>query len=391
MLKHVINFLIDEEDFNEEEAKIKAESYEDDYSSFEDDYDCIFDEIDDKYIRQDDSGWCCGKEIVTHIDNLFYCDYSGNYFSEKYYYQLEVYESGKFLSSYYQGDLHLFDLYYWQDGNIHEYPEPEPEEEEEEEEEYNFSYHGSSPAIFADYSEPKIGFEIEKEDIEAKESIYAHDLQRKTGWGKENDGSLDSHSGFELVSPVFPLHKPLEYFESKFKEVEKLINADYSKSCGGHINYSNPLYNSEELLNEVSGWIPLIYSLYEYRLKNNYCEGKSVESLKNDRVKYQAINIKSKCLEFRIFPAVKNVKNLLWRLRLIQIMDLNKTWNPLKVISYMTDESHDLHKLLIEIFSYEKLISKVYRVAFFSESMTGHIINQETVNQFTQSIQSKIK
>jgi hypothetical protein len=391
MEKHIINYLIHTERMNEEEAKLKAESYENDYSLFEEEFYAVFDEIDECYISQDDSGYCQGQDIVTHIDNLFYCDYSGNYFSKSHYVEIDVNNTRKVLSSYYQNDLHLFDLYYWSDGEIYEEPEPEEEEEEEEEEEYNFSYHGSSPAIFADYSEPKIGFEIEKEDIDAKESIYAYDLQRKTGWGKENDGSLNSDSGFELVSPVFPLHKPLEYFESKFKEVENLINADYSKSCGGHINYSNPLYNSEDLLNEVSGWIPLIYSLYEYRLKNTYCEGKSLDKLKEDRVKYQAINIKSRCLEFRIFPAVKNVKNLLWRLRLIQLIDLNKTKSPAKVIEFMSNEGHELHKHLIQVFPLEKLIQKINKVAKFSEELTGEIINQDTINQFTQSIQSKIK
>jgi len=385
MQEHFINYLIHFERMNEDEAKLKAESYENDYSLFEEEFETTWDEIDECYISQDDSGYCHGKEIVTHIDNLFYCDYSGNYFSKKYYRECEVEDTSKVYSSYYS--FADFDLYYWDcDGLIHEEPEPE----EDEEDNYNFDYHGSSPAFFANYNEPKVGFEIEKEDYSAMESIYAHDLQRETGWGKENDGSLGS-GGFELVSPVFGLHSPLEYFELKFNRIANLINADYSSKCGGHINYSHPDFSSEDLLSEISGWIPLIYSLYQHRLNNNYCSAKSVESLKNDRVKYQAINIKSKCLEFRIFPAVKNVKNLLWRLRLIQIMDLNKTWNPLKVIGYMTDETHDLHKLLIEIFSYEKLISKVHRVAFFSESMTGHIINQETVNQFTQIIQSKIK
>ena len=41
--------------------------------------------------------------------------------------------------------------------------------------------------------------------------------------------------------------------------------------------------------------------------------------------------------------------------------------------------------------AFEKLISKVHRVAYFSESMNGHTFDQETINQFTKSIQSKIK
>jgi hypothetical protein len=382
----IIDYLVDYESFSYEMAKIKEEEYSNNESDFLEDYECIFDEIDDRYIPCHLSVSCYGKEIVTHEENAFYCDYSGNYFCRRHYEELEVVGTRKIISSYYQHELHLFDLYYWDsDDSIHEEYEPEDDDEE-----YNFSYHSSNPAFLATSNEAKIGFEIEKEDYTEYTSIYASDLQRETGWGKEDDGSL-GNGGFELVSPVFPLHNTLSYFEEKFNKISNLINADYSSKCGGHINYSHPDFSSEDLLTEISGWIPLIYSLYERRLNNTYCSGKSIESLKSDRVKYQAINIKSKCLEFRIFPAVKNVKNLLWRLRLIQIMDLNKTTNPLKVISHMTDENHDLHKLLIEIFSYEKLISKVYRIAFFSESMTGHIINQETVNQFTQIIQSKIK
>ena len=382
--KKIQEFLFEFTDMNSEESKIKAESYGENYNNFEEKFKAVWDEIDDRYIYSEDSRMCYGKEMVTHLDNLFFCDYSENYFSKKYYYKKEVCGTSKIFSSFYS--YYDFDLYYWEsDGEIHEEPE-----EEEEEDNYNFEYHSSNPDFLADHSEPKIGFEIEKEDYKALTSVYASDLQAKTGWGKENDSSLNS-DGFELVSPVFPLHKEIDYFEEKFSKVSKLINADYSSNCGGHVNYSNPLFSSEELLTAVSGWIPLIYSLYEYRLNNRFCEGKTIDKLKDERHKYQAINIKSKCLEFRIFPAVKNVKNLLWRLRLIQIMDKNKTWNPLKVISYMTDENHELHKLLIEIFSFEKLISKVHRVAYFSESMNGHTFDQETIDQFTKSIQSKIK
>jgi len=85
------------------------------------------------------------------------------------------------------------------------------------------------------------------------------------------------------------------------------------------------------------------------------------------------------------------VKNLLWRLRLIQLIDLNKTKSPAKVIEFMSNEEHELHKHLIEVFPLEKLIQKINKVAKFSEEMNGEIINQETINQFTQSIQSKIK
>lgn len=395
----MMTYLINEIGMTRNEAEETAEKFENDYSAFEETYDCRFDEIDKCYIDSYRAVYCEREEICTHEDNSFYCEYSQEYFTTNNYSCEEVLGGhNSWISNYWRRlssyDLYSkFGLYYNSNGEFctEEEYNSEIDEQEEFNEEYNFSYHGSSPWDLSNGEIAKIGFEIEKEDIKAKESIYAEELQRETGWGKENDSSLDSTSGFELVSPIYPLHESADYFISEFLQVEELINADYSKSCGGHINYSNSLYSQEELLHSISGYIPLIYSLYEHRIGNSYCEAKSPEKLKIDGVKYQAIRIKSNCLEFRIFPAVKNVKNLLWRLKLIQIIDKHKTSSAKQVIQFMTDENHELFKLLTEIFSIEKLIQKVNKVAYFSGSYDGEIINQQTINEFTKHIKSKIK
>ena len=379
------------------EASEQVATFED-FDQFSEKYDVRFDDLDKCIIDLDDSIYCERENLTTHAENTFYCNYSHEYFTcQNYYAQEVVGNRHNYISSYWRRLSHselyrMFELYYNSNGEFCTEEEYSSEQDEEEEnEEFNFSYHGSTPWNLSNDQDAKIGFEIEKEDYKTKTSIYAEELQRNTGWGKENDSSLDSYSGYELVSPIYPLHESEDYFISEFLQVEELINADYSKSCGGHINYSNSLFSQSELLFSISGYIPLIYALYEGRIGNSYCVAKSPDNLDRDREKYQAIRIKSNCLEFRIFPAVKNVKNLMWRLGLIQIIDKNKTSSAKQVIQFMTDENHDLFKHLTKIFSLEGIIKKVNKVAYFSQSYEGEIIDQDTINQFTKHIKSKIK
>lgn len=263
-------------------------------------------------------------------------------------------------------------LYYWEsDGEYHTESEPE----------YNFNYHGSSPAFKATLQGPKIGFEIEKEDLEAKESWFAHELQSKHGWGKENDGSLDCESGFELVSPVFSLHESKEYFLSEFCNISELINAEYSNNCGGHINYSHPDFSTIDLLESIKGYLPLFYSIYEHRINSRWSRAKSSKDLIRDREKYQSVNIKSQCIEFRIFPAVRNIKNLIWRLELIQIMDLNKTKSPLQVINWLADLNHPLHLHFAKVFSFESIMRKINLVAKYAYQLENITIPERTLSE----------
>ena len=70
-----------------------------------------------------------------------------------------------------------------------------------------------------------IGFEIEKEDVDAREMYKHRTLFRETQWVKESDSSLDDGSGYELVSPVFNLMD-----NSLEKDIEKLIDFVAQKS-----------------------------------------------------------------------------------------------------------------------------------------------------------------
>lgn len=172
-------------------------------------------------------------------------------------------------------------------------------------------------------SQFKIGYEIEKEDLDVLESIDIEDFECETNylWRKEEDSSLDDNSGFELISPTFELdtERIFELINSNPILVAH-INSNHSLRCGGHINLSQIGLNGEDVFNQVCGYTPLLYSLYYGRVDKNYSKGKSNKDLKNENQKYQAIRIHDNRIEFRIFSAVQNVETLLWRTKLIEKM-----------------------------------------------------------------------
>ena len=251
---------------------------------------------------------------------------------------------------------------------------------------YNFPYHGSNPRDLSSPSNPKIGFEVEKVDLDAYESERALLLQNRIGWGKENDSSLSEDGGFELVSPIYDLSKPISYFKAEFDKLADLLDADYDDDCGGHINYSHPLYGNNELLDRIKGYLPLIYSLYEHRINSRWSQAKGSNDLKRDRDRCQSVNIKSNCLEFRIFPAVKTKENLLWRVELFKIINDNMTSNPEDVIEFIGNSKHPLHKHLIKVFSFKALLNKVSRIVHFSRTMEGFYLSEKKINKVNNKL-----
>jgi len=216
------------------------------------------------------------------------------------------------------------DLYFWEsDGCYH------LEEEEDDSEEYVNGYHdgGYKTKTFSDKPQFFIGFEIEKEDKEVKESIYINDFKEKLPlWRKERDGSLDDESGFELISPTYELN--IEEIKKDIKKSNTLlnhINASKSKSCGGHINISEDGLTGYELFNNLKGYTPLFHALYYGRVDKNYSKGKSNEKLLSDNEKYQSIKIHSNRVEYRIISAVPNFDVLMWRAELMEFILNNQT------------------------------------------------------------------
>lgn len=202
-----------------------------------------------------------------------------------------------------------------------------------------------------------MGFEVEKEDCDARISCSFRDLPH--GWTKETDASLDSDSGYELISPVYDLFGTLHEDDIESSELLKQhINGTFSNRCGGHIHVASSKYTVEEIFEGVSGFFPVLYSLYVKRLDVGYSFAKKKHEYLN-RDKRSSIYVRGDTLEFRIFPAVKNVKNLLWRVELLRIIMRNFGASERDVLRMLCDSTSELHKHIESVVGKEKMMRKV--------------------------------
>lgn len=127
-----------------------------------------------------------------------------------------------------------------------------------------------------------------------------------------------------------------------------------------HIHLSSKEKTPEKLLNSISGYLPLLYSIYSNRYKKSYSRAIKKDEYKNCSGSHGvAMNITEKTLELRIFPAVENKENLLWRTELIRLMITNTTEDHKEAFkNCFLDEEHPICKHLSIIFSEDKMIKK---------------------------------
>lgn len=211
----------------------------------------------------------------------------------------------------------------------------------------------------------RIGLEIEKEDIEVKEEII-NGLEVCDGWIIERDGSLDEDSGFELISPAFNLSNN-KIFDD-IDKYEQLINADSSLDCGGHISISHYGLTGEQTLEKMRSLVPLLMSLYKYRLKNRFCckgtNKKTIISTKNE--KHMSFRTESKVggrVECRIISRVTSVQQLKWRIRLIKYM----LESQLSIVdTYKSIKNGKLRDMLLEVYDKDKVAEVAARYLSFS-------------------------
>jgi hypothetical protein len=254
-----------------------------------------------------------------------------------------------------------------------------------------YDYHSQTPAHnLAHYQQAThvVGVEIEKEDFDG--ACYNHrEIYDAFGWVKERDGSLDSQKGYELVSPMFDLYTSALIDEAKAIEAKypNLINGGFSRACGGHIHYSVKGMTGREALEQICGYLPLIYAIYKFRTERTYCQAIEKEAMKRSTDKYQAVRIFSERIEFRIFPAVKNIETLNWRLDLLRIMAQNPTGNPVEVVNTLMDEASELRQLFNRIFDtktiYKRAVdslkmAKKYDANFYNIDFSEQIRKIET-------------
>ena len=334
-------------------------------------------------IPRDESFYCIGLEEYVHSDDVVTVNVGRetDSVSEEYAQREYTYFNGEW----YDDDaLERHEIVYVEDigayGYIDDnyYHEDEGEWKSYPEENYVRGYHNGSYRTldFDNKSKYKIGYEIEKEDENVRNSIDINDFENETDdlWRKEKDGSLDSDTGYELISPTFEFNidRIFEHIESNHNLVAH-INADTSTSCGGHIHLSESGLSGEELFEKIKGYTPLFYALYYGRVDKNYSKAKSNRDLQNENEKYQAIKIHHDRVEFRIISAVPNVKTLKWRSKLLMMILQNPTNDIIKAY-YNVDTKFT--KLLKQTYSDEKLLEVKNRFVKYTRQFEGLEVSQ---------------
>lgn len=268
-----------------------------------------------------------------------------------------------------------------------------------------YGFQGERPIRFGADAKFTIGFEIEKEDADAVE-IKFHQLYQRTGWVKEDDGSLNGDTGYELVTPAFDLYdNMLEQEIEADEELQQLVNADSSENCGGHINLGSTIHSTEELFELLAGFFPLFYSIYEHRVEKNYSKAKKKHAY-YAKDKYSAIFIKEKVVEFRIPSRVKNVTNLLWRRDLMRIMCSSikserikaldgvhyKQVSEADVLKMLINPNSKLYKHMRKVFSHEMMIKKVEKFIHYAGEFNNTYLPRIIRSEFpTDNINNNVE
>lgn len=224
------------------------------------------------------------------------------------------------------------------------------------------SYHSEKRVLHeCDDSKPwLIGLEVEKEDQVVREDTP----EAEEGWILEEDSSLDDDSGFELVSPAYNL-SDAELIVRGINSNQDLIDADSSLDCGGHITLSHYGLSGEQTLEKMRSLVPLLMSLYPYRLNNRYCkEATSKSDTLASKEKYRAFRVDENKVECRLISRVRDCEQLKWRVSFIRYV----LQSELSIVdTYKSLRSGKLRELLRERYTSESDIDRVSsRFAHFS-------------------------
>lgn len=236
-----------------------------------------------------------------------------------------------------------------------------------------------------------VGFEIEKEDEHGRQSVCANRLYTSTKWIKERDGSLDDETGYELVSPTYNLMRD-DIFDdiNASNDLRRLIDADYTTNCGGHIHIGHTNMSGEQFFNAFSSWIPMFYSLYVRRINKEHCRIKKNEDIIREREHYQSVIIYDDHIELRIPSAVPNVRTLNWRVELLRYMCNNLNASPIKIAQDMLNRKSKLNRIMAKQYDQNGIVEKLRLYTFFANRLLnfdGGKIKEENLDYslFTNS------
>ncbi len=242
------------------------------------------------------------------------------------------------------------------------------------------AYHSSTHKEIKEPAGAKwtIGFEIEKE------FVYNEDTgQTVRSEGDEIEDQpffwkweTDSSCGIEGVSNAYDL------FQSK--DIRQDIRmSDYidapveTTRAGGHVSVRCNEYTRSFGLAEIRPYAGLIYALWRFRLRSEYCSKnkKLDEAAYQDR--YDVIRVRGRnFLEFRLPSRVKSKKQLIWRYKLFHC-----TIRAMKESRSFDDYLRNTSSLLDEVYGLEKK-DKILALAKSFENYLNNGVISSDISEF---------
>lgn len=222
-----------------------------------------------------------------------------------------------------------------------------------------------------------VGFEVEKEDLEVRNRARRANSNLGNGWLAESDTSLDRVTGVEFVSPTYNLFDTKHLFE-QFDKYDWVMNAGYSRACGGHITISRRGMEAEEIIDKLSPFAPMLFSLYEGRLATHYGGVQNKDEMKRGSRK-AIFNCKhhhrpKNAVEIRIFSAVSTLDSIKFRTKLVQWICAHIDKGTFTTFTQVADAMFNdkkLNKLLRQQYSADKLARKQALTYVFGGCLEG--------------------
>lgn len=251
----------------------------------------------------------------------------------------------------------------------------------------NFTQVGRTEFAFSRFT---IGFEVEKTYF-ARGVVKEYELF----CGFETDSSC----GYEAVTHILPLLPPskwrMKVFDMMFK-AKSVIDSPCDTRCGGHINIGVYGHSGAEIMEKTRGYMGIVYALFRYRLKQNYCRY-NPRLLNSNQLehysstfetryhnKYRVALDKMHILELRLPSRVENVKQLMRRYELMyELVDTSfnspkttfksflKKIHPILMRMYENDE-YKVHQLKELAVDFQKYIN----TGFVSPLITPYIASE---------------
>ena len=197
---------------------------------------------------------------------------------------------------------------------------------------YLDDYHENESEDLSNWAQIKVWLEIERKNYLTRWQVKQL-INNK--WRCEKDWSVD---WWEYITPILDINKAYNFIE----ETKFVLNwRDSSSKCGWHIHISHSNYNSHSLYAWVRYYRPILWALYPSRSLNNYSskEWDPEEHSVDVWIRYCTV-------EFRIFPILRSLKQVKFRLALLNFFVNNLATSKNRALEVLNEKSLEFISIL---------------------------------------------